>query len=153
MKTFSFISALLSLIICLSCSKKNSKAGYGNNAPPFPVLAVDTGSYEIQKIYPAVFRGLVNTAVMAKNIGYIDKILIDEGQEVKKGTPLYRIETFVLDQNANEARAQVEAASLEVEKLEPLYKRGIVSIYELKNAIANLEKAESALNSILANIE
>ena len=78
------------------------------------------------KTYPTTIEGIVNSDVRAKISGYIQKVLVDEGQKVKKGQPLFRLETQSLSQDAEAAKAAVNVAQVEVDKLVPLVEKGII---------------------------
>ena len=79
-------------------------------------------------------------------------MLIDEGEPVKKGQPLFKLETQSLSQDAGAAKARVNVAQVEVEKLIPLVEKGIISPVQLETAKANLAQAEANYSSINASI-
>ncbi len=102
--------------------------------------------------YPVSIEGTVNSAVRAKVPGYITEVLVDEGQKVRKGQILIRLETESLSQEAGAAKANVNAAQVEVNKLEPLVEKGIISSVQLETAKARLEQAKAGYSSIAASI-
>ena len=79
--------------------------------------------------------------------------MVDEGQKVRKGQTLFRLETQTLSQDAAAARANVNAAQVEVDKLKPLVEKNIISNVQLETAKAKLQQAKSGYNSIAANID
>lgn len=117
-----------------------------------PVLTVSSQHVTAYETYPAKLSGTVNSAVRPKSAGYVTEVLVDEGQHVTKGQRLFKLETRALDGEAGAARANVNAARVEVSKLEPLVAKSIISEVELQSARARLEQAESNYNSIAANI-
>lgn len=102
--------------------------------------------------YPVSLEGTISSAVRAKTSGYITDVLVDEGQQVRKGQTLFRLETATLTQEAGAAQANVSAAQVEVDKLKPLVEKEIISSVQLRTAEARLEQARAGLNSITANI-
>ncbi|RUA15276.1 MAG: efflux RND transporter periplasmic adaptor subunit, partial [Flavobacteriia bacterium] len=82
----------------------------------------------------------------------VQNIYVEEGQKVKKGQLLFKLETQTLSQDANAAKASVNVAQVEVDKLVPLVEKGIISNVQLETAKAQLEQAKSNYNSITANI-
>ncbi len=102
--------------------------------------------------YPASLEGAVTSGVRAKVSGYITAVLVDEGEKVRKGQSLFRLETQTLSQDAEAASANVNAARVEVNRLKPLVEREIISEVQLQTAEARLAQAEAAFNSITANI-
>ncbi|WP_435524980.1 efflux RND transporter periplasmic adaptor subunit [Chryseobacterium indoltheticum] len=114
--------------------------------------------------FPASIEGRVNNDVRAKIQGYITQVLVDEGQYVTKGQPLFRLETNILTENAAAskagigaaesnvaaAQAQVNAANVEVNKLKPLVQKNIISNVQLQTAQANLAQAQAGLQQAIA---
>lgn len=118
----------------------------------YPTVRVEKRSVEQVVTYPAAIEGVVNSQVRAKVAGYIEKVLVDEGQFVKQGQPLFKLETQSLSRDADAAASRIRVAQVEVDKLEPLVARDIISPVQLETAKANLAQAESNYQSIRANI-
>ncbi|HMR17273.1 MAG TPA: efflux RND transporter periplasmic adaptor subunit, partial [Mariniflexile sp.] len=120
---------------------------------PFQVTTVPQKTVTGFTSYPTRIEGVNNSEVRAKISGYITDVLVDEGQQVKKGQTLFKLETQSLSQDAAAAKATVNAAQVEVEKLKPLVEKNIISNVQLETAKAKLQQAKSAYNSIGANID
>jgi membrane fusion protein (multidrug efflux system) len=84
--------------------------------------------------------------------GYITAVLVDEGEKVRKGQTLFKLETQALTQDAGAAQANVNAAQVEVDKLKPLVEKGIISAVQLETAQARLAQAKANYNSVTASI-
>ncbi len=156
---------VLLLIATLSlgaCKKKETQA-------PSETKMVSSVKVETRDImgftaYPASIQGRVNNEVRAKIQGYITQVLVDEGQYVSKGQPLFRLETNTLNQSASAARAgigaaeasikaaqsAVSAAQVEVSKIKPLVEKNIISSVQLQTAQANLAGAQAQLSQAIA---
>lgn len=143
--------ALFSLV---SCSNKQSgnQQGQQQQAMPFPVSTIDTRDITIYNEYPTSLEGTLNSAVRAKASGYITEVLVDEGQKVRKGQPLFKLETESLDQEAKAAQANLNVLEVEVNKLIPLVEEGIVSEVQLETARANYERAKANLGAVSTSI-
>jgi len=156
----------LSSLAVISCGKKEQAQG-GQGPMPYKVVQVPTQDVVGHTAYPTSLQGKVTSSVRAKITGYIQEVYVDEGAIVKKGQPLFRLETNILSQNADAskaaiktAEAQVNVAQVNVDKLIPLVQKGIVSNIQLETAKANLASAQSQLasakanyNSVVANID
>ncbi len=134
-----------------SCADDKDKARPSGPAP-YPTVEVEKRSVEQVVSYPAAIEGVVNSQVRAKVPGYIQKVLIDEGEYVRQGQPLFDLETQSLSRDADAAESRIRLAQVEVDKLEPLVARDIISPVQLETAKANLAQAESNYQSIRANI-
>lgn len=147
-----FIFYGLTLTSCGEGEQENEQAAQAQEALPYPVIEVPVQNVTAYTTYPAKIEGVVNSDVRAKIAGYITDVLVDEGQQVKKGQLLFKLETQSLNQEANAARANVNAAQVEVEKLKPLVEKNIISNVQLETAKAKLQQAQSTYNSIAAQI-
>lgn len=152
---YSLPFALGILLLFSSCGddKSAQQAQGAPQAPMLPVVAIPTKTVTAYTTYPASIEGIVNSQVQAKISGYITDVLVDEGQKVKKGQTLFKLETQTLSQDAAAARANVNAAQVEVDKLKPLVEKNIISNVQLETANAKLQQAKSGYNSIAANID
>ena len=145
---------VLMALLFVSCGDTQQTPQQGQNQPPtFDVVVLQSSSITGHKTYPTTIEGIVNSDVRAKVSGYVQKVLVDEGQKVKKGQPLFRLETQSLSQDAEAAKAAVNVAKVEVDKLVPLVEKGIVSNVQLETQKAKLLQAQSNYNSIVANID
>ncbi len=146
---------LLSIAMALTlgaCGGKEQQQGAAQQALPFPIVKVGSKQITGFSSYPASIEGIVNSDIRAKVSGYIKQVLVDEGEKVRAGQPLFRLETASLSQDAEAAKASVNAAQVEVDRLGPLVEKGIVSNVQLETAKAKLAQAKSTYNSITANI-
>ncbi len=154
----------LALLSIISCKKQEEKKQEGPKE--VPVVEVQQRNVTGYQSFPASIQGRVNNDVRAKIQGYITQVLVDEGQYVTKGQPLFRLETNTLNQSADAARAgigaaqsgvaaakanvsaaqaAVNASQVEVNKLIPLVQKNIISAVQLETAKANLSRAQAQL--------
>jgi len=151
MKSISYLGVILTLAVFSSCGR-NSQVQQQPAAMPLPVVEVPSKTVTGYTYYPVSIEGTISSAVRAKVAGYIKSVLVDEGQAVRKGQVLFRIETQSLSGDAAAAKANVNAAQVEVDKLKPLVEKGIISAVQLETAKARLAQAQASYNSITANI-
>ena len=151
MKNFSYPVLVASLFLFLSCQEKKT-GPQGVRPLPLPVVEVPLKTLTAYTEYPVSIEGTVNSGVRAKVSGYITSVLVDEGGKVKKGQTLFTLETQALTQDAGAARANVNAAQVEVDKLMPLVEKNIISPVQLETAKARLAQAKASYNSVSASI-
>lgn len=146
-------------IAALSLTACKKEAPKQDGAKPYPVVNVEAKNIVGYQTFPATIQGKINNDVRAKIQGYITQVLVDEGQYVTKGQPLFRLETNILNENAAAskagigaaesniaaAQASVNAAQVEVNKLKPLVQKNIISNVQLQTAQANLAQAQAQL--------
>lgn len=151
MKKISIFSIFASLLLA-SCGQKEQQQMPAQGAAPFPVQTVSLQDVVVYQEYTANLEGQQNVEIRSKVNGFIQKIYVDEGQVVRKGQILFKVETQTLNQDASAAKAMVKAAQVEVDRLKPLVDRKIISNVQLETANAKLAQAKSAYGSIAANI-
>ncbi len=140
-------------LVVLSCGNKQEGQAVAPAPPaPYPVTQLQAKTVTGYQNYPTNIEGVINSEVRAKTSGYIQKVLVDEGQKVRKGQVLFRLETQSLNQDAGAAKARVNVAQVEVNKLLPLVQKNIISPVQLETAKANLAQAKANYSSISANI-
>ncbi|SMO43163.1 membrane fusion protein, multidrug efflux system [Chryseobacterium rhizoplanae] len=152
-------------IAALSLTACKKEAPKQDGAKPYPVVSVESKNIVGYQTFPATIQGRVNNDVRAKIQGYITQVLVDEGQYVTKGQPLFRLETNILNENAAAskagigaaessiaaAQASVNAAQVEVNKLKPLVQKNIISNVQLQTAQAQLAQAQAQLQQANAS--
>ena len=144
----------LGLILLVFSCGKNAESPAAVQAPPapFPVVQLQAKTVTGFDEYPTTLEGIVNSDVRAKVSGYIQKVMVDEGQKVRKGQVLFKLETQSLSQDAGAAKARINVAQVEVDKLIPLVEKNIISAVQLETAKANLVQAKANYSSVSANI-
>lgn len=154
---YTFCLTLCFALIFTSCGNKKNAT---NIAPEYKIMSIDTTTTTIFTEYSATLQSEAVIEIRPKVSGYLKKRNVDEGNLVKKGELLFQIDDadFVQNLNAAEAgmmaaKAQEANAKLEVEKLTPLVKKGIISPYELESATINLAAAKAAYKQNKAQYE
>lgn len=156
-RLLNFFVVLSVSFLTFSCGdgkdRQSGPGGQGEEVMPYPVIAVETRTVSTYNSYPTTLQGDVSSEVRPKISGYIQNVLIEEGQRVHRGQVLFRLETQSLDQDAAAAKANVNAAQVEVDKLIPLVEKDIISPVQLESAKARLEQAKSSYQGVGANID
>ncbi|MEO9954897.1 efflux RND transporter periplasmic adaptor subunit [Nonlabens sp.] len=148
-----YVILILSVFFTLtSCGNKEEQALPQAPPPSLPVTSLELKTVTGYTDYPATIEGIVNSDVRAKTTGYIEKVYVDEGQKVRKGQLLFKLETQSLSQDASAAKALINVAQVEVDKLIPLVQKNIISPVQLETAKANLAQAKANYSGVSANI-
>jgi len=148
---------IISAFIFYACKQKTGGAGYPQMPPQeLPVITVSSVPATTYQYYTASLQGSRDIEIRPQVDGYINNIYVDEGARVKKGQLLFKIDPQpYLEQlnNANAlymaAKASLEDAEINVNKLVPLVENNVISEVQLKSAQAayNVAKANVAQTS------
>lgn len=131
-----------------------SCAGNAMNPPPpppsLPVIEINAGNATTWLEYPASIEGTTNVEIRPQVSGYLEKIYVQEGDYVSQGQPLFRINSREYSEFSNNAsasilaaKASVERAQVEYDKLKPLVDNNVISEVQLRTAKANLDAARA----------
>ncbi|TDH24528.1 efflux RND transporter periplasmic adaptor subunit [Segetibacter sp. 3557_3] len=156
MKSFLFVGFLTLLV---ACSQPQTPAPAAE--PPLTeVITVGTATATTEHSYTAALQGKVDVEIRPQVSGFLDKVLVDEGQYVRAGQPLFRISPQPYQAQLNSAAASLQAADaaitnaqLEIDKLTPLVQNKVVSDYQLKVAVAAKKIAVANAAQARAGVE
>ena len=158
---FRNLTFILSLFVVFSCSNKQGggQAGMSGQVGEYKVMTVKEDSITLYKDYPTTMQGIQTVEIRPKVPGYIESILIDEGDYVKKGQILFRLNANDLMATVRSAEAQVKVAEANVatakinlEKTKPLVDKGIISKFNLQSVEASCQANEAQLAQAKANL-
>jgi len=152
MKTIKSILVSTSALLIISCGGKDQQQAAAPQTPSLKVSMLKKQDITLYNSYSTNIEGVQQVEIWPKVSGFIQNIYVEEGQQVKKGQLLFKLETQTLSQDAEAAKAAVNVAQVEVNKLIPLVEKNIIGKVQLETAKAQLEQAKSNYNSITANI-
>ena len=143
------VPVLLIVLLLVSCGKKKE---IKDTPKDFAVLTLQTRSITTYNDFPATMQGENIVEIRPMVDGYLEAIYVQEGAVVKKNQLLFKIKNpqysqAVVTANAaiKIAVADVNAASMDVEKVRPLVEKDIVSKYELESAQFILQSKQASL--------
>lgn len=143
-------------IIISACTSKGQQQT--NNEPAeFPVVEITQRDTVLHTDYVSDIQAVKNVEIRARVQGFLEKIFVDEGREVKKGQPLFRIndQEYVTElarakAAVSSAMAEAKAAELEVDRVKVLSDKKIVSVTEYELAAARLKAAKAKVSEALS---
>jgi len=139
-KTKLLFALAMVLIFFNACnSKKEAKVETGKYSVTNPLL-LDTS---FAKEYVAEIQSLQNVEIRAKVKGFIEKINVDEGQQVHAGQLLFTIRPKEYEAELIKSKAEVKKAELDAQNAKNLSDKNIISKTELALALAKLEQAKA----------
>ena len=143
MKKIPIIIGLMAMLIATGC---NSHAEEKHETRTFQVTNPVYRDTSITKEYLAQIHSLRHIELRAMEKGYLQKISVDEGDEVKKGQKMFQIMPNIYQAELQKSRAEAKAASIEYENTKLLSDSDVVSPNELALAKANYDKANAEVN-------
>ncbi len=154
-----FLSLILSIVFNSCTNSEGNPGAAGIAMPPqtLPVLSVNKSATTTYLEYSATVEGKTNVEIRPQVSGYLDKIYVEEGAYVQQGQPLFKINDRPYDEQVNNARANIlaakanlEKAAIEVNRLQPLVDNKVVSEVQLKAAQAAYDAARAQVTQAQA---
>lgn len=149
---------VLTAVMLTSCGSKSNKMGEASN--DFAVETTQTTTADLKTSYPATIKGMQDIEIRPKVSGYLVKLLVDEGATVRKGQPLFLIDSEQYRATVKAAKAQIRVCraniatqKLTVDNKRMLFKQNIISSYDLKMAENTLASYEAQLAAAEAQLQ
>lgn len=155
-----FVTASLPvLLLVYSCGDQKEDRQSGSQVLDYKVITLMPQTKEIESNYPATIEGEQDIEIRPKIDGFIERIYVDEGANVKKGQPLFKINAPQYEQEVRTSKAAVRIAEadvassqMSVDKVKPLVEKNIISKYELESAQFNLQAKQAILAQAKASL-
>ncbi len=149
---------MLTAVALVSCGSKSNQMGEASN--DFAVVTVQTAEADLKTTYPATIKGMQDIEIRPKVSGYLVKLLVDEGATVRKGQPLFLIDSEQYKAAVKSAQAQIKVCraniatqKLTVENKRMLFKQNIISSYDMQMAENTLASYEAQLAAAEAQLQ
>jgi len=152
MKTESWIHIVLISVGIAGCTASGQVEGNKASKDVLPVTKLITKDTVLLHEYVTGIQAVRNVEIRARVSGFLDKIFVDEGKEVKKGQPLFQIndEEYKTDlarakANLTSAIAEAKTAELDLDRVRTLVDKKVISKTELEVAKAKLTAAQAKI--------
>ncbi len=159
------VSSLVVALLLGACDRGGAagQAGAGAPAgpPPIPVTAVEMQPRTVPIVLEAVARteGSREVEVRARVSGILERQLFREGEPIKAGAPMYRIERAPFEIALAQARAalaeagsRAQRAQLEATRLEKLLADRAISQREYDDAQSSRQQTQASLLAAQARV-
>ncbi|MDE6642552.1 MAG: efflux RND transporter periplasmic adaptor subunit [Muribaculaceae bacterium] len=150
-----------SLMILASCSggDKANQQMMQQAAPQIATVTLNYSNSDLSTTYPATIKGKTDVEIRPQVSGFITNVLVDEGQHVVKGQPLFTIDNVQFQAAVDNAKAAVnvaqtavQTATLTAQNKQQLFDKNIISEYENQLAQNDLAMAKSQLAQAQAGL-
>jgi len=149
----SFKIGILAAVILASACSRGGGSDKGTRTRPPPMVSVskvESRNVNVEAHAPVDLRPLAQADVGSKTLGYLDAVLVDRGDKVKKGQLLAMVRPSDLPDQLAAARgshaqtqANVALARANHERAQQLAPSGVVSQQQLQQTAAALATAEA----------
>lgn len=96
--------------------------------------------------YVCQIRAIQHIEIRSLEKGYLQKVLVDEGDTVHQGQLLFQIKPSVYEADVQKSQAEVELSQIELENNQALVEKDIISSTEAAMSAAKLAKVKAELD-------
>lgn len=146
-------------VLCVTACGGQQQQQAQAPAPEIATLTVDYGNSNLESTYPATIKGRTDIDIRPQVTGFITKVHVDEGQQVKKGQVLFTLDQVQFQAAVDQALASVkvaetgvQTAQLTADNKRTLFDKNIISEYEWQMADNALAQAKAQLAQAQANL-
>ncbi len=125
-----------------------------------PVTVLEPTTVDLPRSYVADIQAVQFVEIKARISGFIREVLVDEGQLVKKGQPMFRLnsENFMevlkaAEANYKQTQAELEMANYEMERVQRLVEKQIISSIRLDQVTREREVARMKVEQARAEMQ
>jgi membrane fusion protein (multidrug efflux system) len=157
MKNLGILTGLLcgtitTSVLLLGGCKGKAVQNNQKNPAKYRVETVGIANTTVYSQFPVQIQSENALEIFSRATGYIQKIFVKEGDNVKKGSPILKINDADYRQAVNSTKAAYDNAELEVQKLKPLVEKDIISPLQLQTAQSNAQAAKAAYENAEINL-
>lgn len=154
------IGSILLIFFLCSCGQNNGGQGYDQGPPELPIATVERRTVKISKEYTASIEGISNVEIRPQVSGYLSKIYVDEGDYVKAGQLLFKVEDRTLQEQVRSAgaslataQANLSTAKINLDRKKELVRSKIVTELQVKEAEAAYNAAKGVVSQAASAVE
>ncbi len=143
------VIGLTTMLVHASCHHEEHG---GEERPRYPVTTPYRTDTVTSREYVCQIRAIQHIELRALEKGYLQDILVDEGQHVSQGQLMFRIRPVLYQAEVQKAAAEADFAEIEYRNTKALADSNVVSPNELALAKARLDKAKAELDMARAHL-
>ncbi len=140
------ILILMNFCILLGVSSCGTKKEEKEEQVRFLVTSPLKKDTVITRQYVCQIHSIQHIELRALEKGYLEKIYVDEGEFVKKGTLMFQIMPLIYNAELQKSQAEANFAEIEYQNTKQLSEKNVVSPNELALAKAKLDRAKAELS-------
>lgn len=145
-----FICVMVALLP--GCGGHHEEAHEGHAQGRYPATSPLRTDTVVDHDYVCQIHSEQHIELRALEEGYLQEILVDEGQFVKEGQLMFRIQPVLYQAEVDKAKAEAEYAEIEYNNTKALADSNVVSPTELALAKARWTKAKAELSMANAHL-
>jgi membrane fusion protein (multidrug efflux system) len=145
-------AAAVALVLWGAACHRGDAGARARPAPAVTVARVEVRDVPVEVRAPVDLRPIARADVVSKTLGYLDTVLVDRGDRVRAGQLLAIVRPSDLPDQLAAARASLDLAKTNRDRVEKLAPTGVVSQQEVQQAEAGLASASANLAALATRL-
>lgn len=151
------LSGAVLALFCLSsaaCKKDPAVAEHQEHEAAHTIVSTSPlkQSFVVTQKYVCQIHSRRHIEVRALERGYLEQVLVQEGQLVKEGQLMFKILPVVYKARLHADQAELQSAEIKLRNTEELFKQNVVSEQEVALVRAEMEKAKAEVELATAEL-
>jgi RND family efflux transporter MFP subunit len=151
LRKLSFATLALATSVFLSACEEPQQA-YVASSRPVKTIVIDENMSGDTRTFPAVVDAIQKADISFRVSGKIQKILVKEGDEVKKGQVLAELDPVDFEIQLKDRQASYDTAKANYDRAKSLVEKGAISRVDHDNIRAKYHTATANLNAAKQNL-
>lgn len=152
MKTQIFLFIIAGLI-AQACSKSEAKLPTNETGTPVTIENIEKETISLPVHISGNISSSKESKLSFKTGGIIKSIFVDEGDKVKKGQVLAKLDLKEIQEQVKQAAVGLEKAQRDYERVSNLYNDTVATLEQLQNTKSALDVAKATLNIAEYNLK
>lgn len=149
MKTYNILFTLTSIAALVSCGSAESEAPAKKSGPnAVEYLVAKTETIEHRITVPGTVIPFETVELYSEVNGRVKQILFTEGQLVKKGTALVRIDTDIMQAQRKQLQVELDLATNDERRKNKLFESKAISFEQYEQSLSSLNQLKAQLELI-----
>ena len=147
------VTILLFAIIFTACKNDKEEVSTAVKAIPVKTVKVETKEISIPIHTSGKISSQKESKLSFKTGGIVEHLFVEEGESVKHGQILAKLDLGEIQAKVNQAKAGYAKAERDFNRVEALYKDSVVTLEQLQNVTTALDVAKSNLEIAKFNLK
>jgi membrane fusion protein, multidrug efflux system len=142
---------LVCVVLAVGCARDHDQ-DHQPEPLTLPVTTAFRTDTTVEREFVCQIHAIQHIELRALERGYLQKILVDEGQTIRKGQLMFQLLPTVYEAEFEKAQAEVRLAEIEYRNTQSLADGGVVSASELAMVHARLQRAQAEASLAKAHV-
>jgi multidrug efflux system membrane fusion protein len=145
------VAALALALVACRAAHAEPGATQVNEPVPVTVTRVEKGAVDRPLVVGGTWKAKATSDLAFKVGGVVTRVLVEQGAYVRKGQPLAQLDGASLEAGLSQARAGLEKAERDEQRLRALFEKGVVPPQALDDSVTAVKAARATVQGVASD--